>query len=45
MAIISTSIYLYFEALGFADDVPFSIVVILPWLCVVITGIIWRKMS
>lgn len=41
MAIISTSLYLYFTSLGFTDDVPFSIVVGLPWLCVIITGMIW----
>lgn len=41
MAIIATGLYLYFASLGFTDDVPFSIVVVLPWLCVIITGIIW----
>ena len=41
MAIISTGMYLYLASLGFVDDVPFSIVVGLPWLCVIITAIIW----
>lgn len=41
MAIISTSMYLYLASLGFVDDVPFFIVVVLPWLCVIITGMIW----
>lgn len=43
IAIISTSIYLYFESLGFADDVPFSIVVVLPWLCTTVSGIILKS--
>lgn len=41
MAIISTSIYLYLASLDVVDDVPFSIIVGLPWLCVIITAIIW----
>lgn len=41
MAIISTSIYLYLASLDVVDDVPVFIVVVLPWLCVGITGIIW----
>lgn len=42
MAIIATSAYLYLDSLGYADDVPFSIVVVLPWLCVIVTAIIWK---
>ena len=41
MAIISTSIYLYLASLDVVDDLPVFTVVVLPWLCVGITGIIW----
>lgn len=41
MAIISTSIYLYFSSLGYTENVSFFIVVIVPWLATTITGMIW----
>lgn len=41
MAIISTSIYLYLASLDVVDDLPVFTVLVLPWLCVGITGIIW----
>ena len=43
MAIISTSIYVYFASLGYVDDVPFSVAVVLPWLCTVVSGIILKS--
>lgn len=44
MSIISTSIYLYFSSLGYTDDVP-SNLMILPWLCTIVSGIILKKMN
>lgn len=37
MAIIASSIYIYVASLGYVEDVPFFIVVVLPWLGVIIS--------
>lgn len=45
MAIITTSIYLYYlDLLGSATDELFFTTVVLPWLCVIITRAVWKKM-
>lgn len=45
IAIIATSMYLYLKSLGYADNVPFFIVIIVPWLAVTITGMIWYSLE
>lgn len=43
MAIISTSFCFVLASSGYGEDVPFFIAVILPWVCVIITKIIWNE--
>lgn len=43
MAIIATGIYIYLASMKVTDDVPVSIVIVLPWLCTVVSGIILKS--
>lgn len=43
MAIIATGIYIYLASMKVTDDVPIFIVIVFPWLCTIVSGIILKS--